>query len=319
MNFRIAIISNVDSLILEALLEAWINSGLADTSFFLVSPSADVGESVLHEGRSLVFQDIAIFDFEQIHCVISLVPSIVVEAYKETLLALRCPVLGFLNDLAPLNPIRFEGKEGKKSKFWGVPQSPVAILEYVLGDIKCESMDATILYPASFYGKQGVQELASQTTRLLNAQAFESHLFGQQMPFNYFPISANPSGAIIEKQLITESILMFPEVDVHIKAIQMPVFYGISILVSVILEEDVDVEQLKSIWRTKELISYQDSTKELSNIEVANQNGVIILGDVRKSDLDNYRLDFWLGVDDAKFSAAYSLISAADFLLKHHL
>jgi aspartate-semialdehyde dehydrogenase len=319
MGAKVAIIANEDSLLLEALLEAWSDGVLVDSQFSLVSPSSSVGESVLYEGRPITFKDIANFDFKQVDCVIALVSSTVIEAYKDILLAVSCPILGFFHDLQSLNPALFDDKSNKESKCWGVLQPSIAVLEYVLEDVKCESIDATVLFPASFYGKQGVQELASQTTRLLNAQAFESQLFGQQMPFNYFPISANPLGAEIECQLAREALLGFPGVDTHIKGIQMPVFYGLSLLVSVILEEEADIAGLKSIWQAKELISYQDSTKQLSIMEVANQNGAIILGDLKKSEVDNYRVDFWLGVDDVKFSAAHSLISAAEFLLKHHL
>ncbi len=319
MAAKVAIIASEGSLLLEALLEAWPDSALAESRFFLVSPSASEQESVMFDGRPVTFEDIATFDFDQVQCAIVLVPSIVVEAYKEIILGAKCRILGFLDNLASVQPERFTGELEKNNHCFGVVQAPIAVMEYVLEGLECESLEATVLYPASFYGKQGVQELAAQTTRLLNAQVFESHLFGQQMPFNYFPMSANPLGAEIEQQIILELGMVFPDLDVHIKAIQMPVFYGLSLLVSVVLGKEVDIEGLKSNWLKKELISYQDSTKELSVMAVANQNGDIILGDLRKNATDNYRLDFWLGVDDVKFSVVHGLISAAEFLLKHHL
>lgn len=319
MSARVAIIANTDDLLLEALLEAWADSVLLDTQIVLVSPAANVDETVLYNGSPLAFVDIADFDFGQVDGVIVLCPAIVVEAYKSILAGLSCPVLGFMDSLACLQPVLFDEGVSEGAVVVGVLQAPVAALQYVLADISSESIDVTVLYPASLYGRQGVQELATQTTRLLNVQPVEGGVFEEQLPFNYYPMSANSVGEHLEEQLLEELGLVFVGQDIHVTAMQMPVFYGVSMLVSAVLENEAEPKTLQGIWSKKQLISYQDSAKQLSNISALDHNGRIILGNVRKSHADNYRIDFWIGLDDVKFSANYNLISAAEFLLKHHL
>ncbi len=266
-----------------------------------------------------MFHGIESFDFDDFQLVIVLESPLVVEAYAEQIQAIKCPVLGYLDGLASVTPRVFDQNKIESAGIFGLVQPPVAALAEVLQGCDCESVDLTVLYPASFYGRQGVSELAAQTARLLNAQALEHKVFDKQMPFNYFPMAESAVGSHLEKQLASELSGEFTDVDSHVTAIQMPVFHGVAMLVSVVLNNEVELDKLQECWDASDEIRFESSAKNLSNMDIIQLENQILVGNVRKSESDDYRFDCWIGVDDVKFSASKQLIFAADFLLKHHL
>ena len=305
---------------LDALLEEWAKSPLVAAELSLVSVVASAEmQTAFYDGRPLAFQAIESFDFSSVALVVVLEKAAVVEAYKDVLLALSCPVIGFLSELSPLNGVAFDEKTAEGAKVLGLAQPAVSALKYVLGGLICESVDVTAFYPVSFYGKEGVHELAAQTTSLLNAQAINHNVFQSQMTFNYFPMASGVEGREVESVLNNELQLAFDTDDVHVLAMQMPVFHGMGLAVSVILADAPDVAALSNAWSADELIVYKEGVRGLSNYDVLQLEGQLLLGRVQQSKADENRLDLWLGYDESKFGVGKNLIEAAQFLLKHYL
>ena len=171
----------------------------------------------------------------------------------------------------------------------------------------------------SLYGQVGVEELASQTARLLNAQPLEHKVFTTQMPFNYFPMSAGQLGQQFERQFKEECKAVFPGLEAYITTVQMPVFYGTGVKISTIFSEIVDLEKIKDQWQGDEVVSLDEVGLNLSNFDVMQSKGRVLLGNINVSEYDDYRLDFWLGFDEAGFSMTKLMLNTAEILLKHEL
>jgi hypothetical protein len=318
MPANIAIVATEGSLYVEVLLSAIAESALALSRISLVTPLAASKESdIVYAGEKLNFVDITGFDFEQIQCAIVLTPAIMIEAYKDQL-SKAGTILGFMDGLSSLNPVLFDERCLNVPKVVGVLQAPVAVLQYVLSGLSCESINAVVFYPASFYESQGVNELAAQSTKLLNMQPVESRVFEERLPFNYYPMSANVEGAELEQQLKGEIEAVFLA-EVSVVAVQMPVFYGISMVLTVSFEDEVNLQSVQNEWAAKKFVAFQELDSGLSNAYSLESDGIINIGKVTPSSSDPYRLDFWISVDDIKFSVHHSLISTAEFLLKHDL
>lgn len=309
-----------DGLALDALLESWAESPLASANLSLVSAVAsNEVQTAFYNGRPLAFEFIEDYDFAHQSLVVVLEKSAVVEAYKDILSKLSCPLLGFMAQLSALPVQPFDATPVKGAKVLGLAQPAVMALKHVLADSVCESVDVTAFYPVSFYGKEGVSELAAQTARLLNAQALEHHVFQEQMPFNYFPMAAGIEGQALESSLTQQLQQAFDIDDVHVFAMQMPVFHGVGLSVSVVLANVPDVAALKSRLKNDSAIKLQEGVQGLSNVDLLQLEGQLQLGRVQQSQVDENRLDLWIGFDEAKFGVGINLIAAAEFLLKHHL
>lgn len=316
---NVAVIAQ-DGLALEALLEGWADSPLAAAQLSLVTAvvSAEV-QTAFYDGRPLAFQSIEDFDFSDMALVIVLEKSALVESYKDVLKALSCPVLGFMSELGCLEPQAFDGSFVEGAKVVGLAQPAVSALKHVLSDAVCESVDVTAFYPVSFYGKAGVSELASQTARLLNAQALEYGVFQTQMTFNYFPMACGLEGQMVEESLISEIQQAFDIDDVHVLAMQMPVFHGVGLSISVVLADVPELNVLIERWKSDASIVFQEGVQGLSNYDVLQIEGMLQLGRVQQSKIDENRLDLWVAYDESKFGIGKNLINVAEFLLKHYL
>ncbi len=309
-----------EGLKLDALLGAWAESALGKIELSLVSVVEQDSVSALYDGRPLLFNLIDDFDFSGVNLVVNLESDLVVEAYKEILLSLNCTVLGFYADLAALDPELFTEGVKESGAVVGIPGALVSLLKMLLpGSQAYESVDLTVFNPVSLYGQAGVEELAGQTARLLNAQPLEHKVFVKQMPFNYFPMSAGQLGQQLERQFKNECGAVFPGLEAYIAAVQMPVFYGTGVRVSAVFAEKADLDQIKDGWQASDVVSIDDTGLNLSNYDVMQSEGRVLLGNISASEHDDYRLDFWLGFDEVEFAIAKLLMNSAEILLKHEL
>ncbi|CAA0107351.1 USG-1 protein [BD1-7 clade bacterium] len=316
---KIAVVCQ-EGLPLDAFLDGLSESALVDAQVNLVGVTHEAASSsAMFNGRPLAFGMIDDVDFSDADLIVVLESSLVVEASAAKLKAVSCPVLGFERDLESLGPQSFDVAGVGSAKVIGLQQPAVLALKLLLPDSQLEGVDVTAFYPVSLFGKAGVNELAAQTARLLNVQPLEHQLFETQMPFNYFPLSAMDQMAELEAHTARELSAAFDTDDVHVKAFQMPVFHGQGLAVSVIMTDEVDLDVLIEAFESNPVVDYRASNKQLSNYEVVQQPGKLMVGDLRKSAVDPHRLDLWLGFDENQFAIGQTLISVAELLLKHYL
>ena len=307
-----------EGLSLEALLEAWGESCLSEMPLQLLAVADNPSASVMYAGRPLFFQPLEAYDFGQTALLIVLESDLVVQGYQSLLQGVKCPVLGFRADLQSLDVQMYTGGFPQQAVI-GLPLPPVQALLQVLQGNACEALDLVLMYPAALLGQAGIQELASQAARLLNVQAVEHKVFHKQLAFNYYPLTETQLGRELEQGLREDCRRLFADAQTHLRTVQMPVFHGVGMSVSAVLAEPVDIDALKEAWSADGMIDFHESTEGLSNLDVVQRDTLLTLGDVRLSEHDEYRLDFWLGFDEAKFGVGQNLISVAEILLKHHL
>ncbi len=105
------------------------------------------------------------------------------------------------------------------------------------------SAQVLVLQPACIEGKAGIDELASQTVAILNARPVEPKIFPIQQTFNLF---ANSCSSVQNQSLIAQiKKNVSQEIqDVQIQSIQMPVFYGMTLMITAQCEQAINQTQL---------------------------------------------------------------------------
>lgn len=305
-----------EGLLLDSLLAEWQQTpGLQDYEPLLLSAVAGEGDSAMFRGRPLAFCPLEEVDRSQIAMLLVLDSALVVESAQSLLKQLACPVIGNWQNLSPLAAEAFTGQQ--QAGFYAVPQAAATAIAMLLEHLPCESIDATMLLPASVYGRAGVEELATQTVKLLNGQAIEPGVFNQQLSFNCYPVAG--SDTELAEVLQRELMVTFADADVHVSGIQVPVFHGLGVQLSVICRDEVDVDKLQRECRGSENLAWQTDASQCSVMAASQQQGQVVVGNVRQSQVDPYRLDAWLAFDDVQLYVRKSLLSAAQILLKHDL
>jgi len=208
------------------------------------------------------------------------------------------------------------------------PSAPGIALAAVLAALPEQAsirrVTVTACLAVSSRGREGVSELARQTAELLNGRAFEPQLFDRQMAFNLLAqVEQTDSAghAALERQIAAElkELLGLPELQVAVTCIQVPVFFGDSLSVSLQTEAAID---LKSVYAALdaapalELVELDDYPTAVGD---AVGQDVVYVGRVRAGLSDPAELNLWITSDNVRKGAALNAVQLAELLIKHYL
>jgi aspartate-semialdehyde dehydrogenase len=192
-----------------------------------------------------------------------------------------------------------------------------------LGDLR--SVDTTVLAAVSGAGRGAVEELASQTARMLNGMdAGTARLLPRRMAFNVFP-EVEPLDedgmAAPEQQLAGElqALLGLPELAVHATCVRVPVFFGHSWVVRARFAAPVSASAAAAALAGLEgLVLPEDPVTGYPTpvTEAANDNG-LYLGRLRTDTQAVGALDFWLVADNVRAGVAVPCVRVAEAMLAY--
>ena len=166
---------------------------------------------------------------------------------------------------------------------------------------------ATILLPASEFGRAAMDELHQQTVNLLSFQSLPRATFDAQSAYNLlcgFGENAKASIGVIEarvrRQYNALSARRLP--GLAVQTISAPVFHGVGISIFVELERPVDLSALEEALSGDHIDLVLEDTDSPSNLAATGQNDVLV------------RLRLEPGARNANESARVWLWAAADNL-----
>ena len=109
-------------------------------------------------------------------------------------------------------------------------------------------------HAVSGQGKAGVNELASQTAKLLNAQPVESGIFTRQIAFNVLPQVGAPEPGDYnreERGLMDAMRRVFaaPDLGINPTAVQLPLFFGHAMAVHLETRGALECDELRKLYQ----------------------------------------------------------------------
>ena len=201
------------------------------------------------------------------------------------------------------------------------------LLASVHTKVGIKEVNFTAMQSVSDKGKAGIDELAVQTTSLLNTRPIKPSVFKKQIAFNVMTDDSdiNATGFSVNeldlmdelKQVLTESGAS--DVSVLASLVHIPVFYGDCVDVHLELDSEMDLDSFEeaiSINPNVELKSVDDLITPVSH---AAEMDKIFLNRIRKDLSDSRRFNFWCVTDSIKSGSAINGVQIAEILVKHHL
>jgi aspartate-semialdehyde dehydrogenase len=178
---------------------------------------------------------------------------------------------------------------------------------------------ATVLEPASEYGRGAMDELHQQTVSLLSFQNLPKALYDTQVAFNATPV-AGPEGKIdlqatesrIRRQYALLSGGRLPPLAVQL--VHVPVFHAHTVSIGLEVERAMTVDQLRQLLAANEHIEVAASDEDApSNLAAAGQDQVLVRvrGAQDESTATNL---FWLwaAADNLKLAATNAVACALE-------
>ncbi len=204
-----------------------------------------------------------------------------------------------------------------------VPAHPIAVvLALLLGRIAQSApirlASATVLEPASEYGRAAMDELHQQTVKLLSFQELPRLVYDTQVAFNTTPSfgeSAKFSLAVSESRIRRHLALLsagrLP--DVGIQLLHTPVFHGYGISLAVELAAPTSLDQMEASLAGEHVEIVTADSDPPTNLTVAGQENILVR--VRPHnirDAETTRFWIWAGLDNLRFAVLNALACAME-------
>ena len=332
--FDIAVIGATGS-VGEALVQLLEEREFPAANVHLLASGESAGRALSFKGKSLRVRDLESFDFSSVRLVFFAAGSKVTQKYAAQAATAGCTVIDLASGLPTAQAPRVVPEVNPQAVaamtapyLLTSPSAPGIALAAVLAalpeQINIQRVTVTACLAVSSRGREGVSELARQTAELLNGRAFEPQLFDRQMAFNLLAQveQVDRTGhAALERQIAVElkELLALPDLQVAVTCIQVPVFFGDSLSVSLLTESAIDLKQVYSaldVAPALELVGLDDYPTAVGD---AVGQDVIYVGRVRAGLADPAELNLWIASDNVRKGAALNAVQLAELLIKHYL
>jgi aspartate-semialdehyde dehydrogenase len=166
-----------------------------------------------------------------------------------------------------------------------------------LGQVRCAS--ATVLEPASEYGRAAMDELHQQTVNLLNFQSLPRMVYDTQVAFNATPVfgeaARTPLQASESRVRRHYSTLRAGKHPVMVQMAHAPVFHGYTLSLAIEMEQAVELEHLEAALQGEHIDLLMGDADAPTNLSSAGQSDVLVR--LRTAEgLPEASRQFWLWV-----------------------
>ena len=204
-----------------------------------------------------------------------------------------------------------------------VPAHPVSVaLALLLGRITQSApiriASATVLEPASEYGRSAMDELHQQTVKLLSFQELPRQVYDTQVAFNTTPSfgdSAKFNLAASESRMRRHFSLLgagrLPELALQL--LHTPVFHGYGISLAIQLETPTSLDQMEASLAGEHVEIVTAESDPPTNLTVAGQPNILVR--VRPNNTrepESTRFWIWAGLDNLRFTVLNALACALE-------
>jgi len=201
---------------------------------------------------------------------------------------------------------------GKKSKTFCVfsaAGAAIATLALALRSAGLQRLVAVLFHPVSEAGREGIEELETQTSQLLSFQSIGYAVFGTQAAFNLLPRYGSESCQELHQSLLqiraeVSAALDDPAEDAKIalNLVHVPVFYGMTFSAYAELEAKTDLAALNEACKDSGFLLVPGDEPAPSNVSVAGENSIFL----RPPEADASREGawwFWGAADNLRMPA----------------
>lgn len=324
----------------EAIIEQLGEAEFAVGQIFPVASSASVGDTALIANRPVSISDLAEFDFSTVRLALFAVPADVSAEYVPQAVDAGCTVIdcssafrsdssvplvvaASLNsdDLANLGGQPIIATPGSLSAELGL------LLKPVNAEVEIVSVSAVACMSASDAGKAGVAELATQSAGLLGGKPAEAGVFTHQTAFNLIPgvgEMGEDGYTTVESNTASElqRLLQAHDMAVDISCVQVPVFYGNSLSVTIETRYPFGVDELTQILSGNDGVSLFEGAEQSGQptpvTDLQNPDKTCV-GRIRESRARQNALNLWITSDNVRKSAAKNAIAITQLLLESYL
>lgn len=306
---------------------------------FALASSRSAGKKIEFRGGELTVTDVADFDFGRVQIGLFSAGASVSEVYAPKAAAAGCVVVDNTSrfryeDDIPLvvpevNPAAITGYTRR-----GIIANPncstiqmLVALKPIHDAVGIERINVCTYQAVSGTGKKAIEELATQTSRLLNGKPIDPKVYPKQIAFNVLPqidVFLDNGYTKEEMKMVweTRKILGDERIQVNPTTVRVPVFYGHSEAVHIETRDKLGVEEALALLRAAPGVEVLDERKPggypTAVTEAAGRDAVFV-GRVREDISHPRGLNLWVVSDNVRKGAALNSVQIAEVLARDYL
>ena len=320
----------------EAMLELLASRDFPVGELTLLASERSAGTRLPFKEKSLAVKDLAQFDFTGIDIAMFSAGGDVSADYAPKAAAAGCVVIDNTShfrrdeDIPLIIPeVNLHALDGYKAR--NIIANPncstiqmLVALKPIMDAAGLSRINVATYQAVSGAGKSGIEELAGQSAKLLNAQDVEPEVFGKQIAFNAVPHidDFQDNGFTKEEmKMIWETHKIFENDGVQVSptCVRIPAFYGHSEAVYVETKSQIDADAVRVLLSGAPGIKVID-TRERGGYPTAVTDAAgedpVFVGRIRNDIMNPLGLHLWIVSDNIRKGAALNSLQIAEALLE---
>lgn len=320
----------------ETLLEILEERKFPVGQIYLLDSEASSGSRLEFSGYALKISDIADFDFSRVQIAFFVSNSELSKQYADKAATSGCFVIdrtpAFRNDddvplvIPEVNEEALENIHQRK-----IVSSPscnsiqmLMALKPIHDEVGIKRINVSTYQAVSGAGKGGAEELASQTTSLLNFRDVKSKTFQKQIAFNVIPqIGELLDNGYSEEEMKlvweTQKVLNDDSIMVSATTVRVPVFIGHAASIQIETTEKVSAQKVNDLLKKADDLIVLPNNELPTPVTDAAGNNSVFVGRVREDISLKNGIILWVVTDNLRKGGATNAVQIAEILVKLYI
>ena len=321
----------------EVMLEILEARNFPVRELYLLASERSEGKKLQFRGKSVTVQNLKTFDFSQVQIGLFSAGGSISAEFAPKAAAAGCIVIDntsqFRRDediplvVPEVNPHKISEYGGRRiiaNPNCSTIQMLVA-LKPIYDAVGISRINVATYQAVSGQGKSGVEALATETAKLLNAQPIEQDVFPQQIAFNAIPLIGDiqENGYSMEEmKMVWETRKIFEDelIEVNPTCVRIPVFFGHSEALHIETKKAISAAQATELLASApgvEVIDERLGPDFPTPVRDAAGTDPVFVGRIRKDVSTKSGLNLWVVSDNVRKGAALNSIQIAEALIMH--
>lgn len=320
----------------ETLLEVLEERKFPVAQIHLLDSESSSGARLEFDGYALKIGDINSFDFSRVQIAFFVSSEAVSKEFVEKAASQGCMVIdrtpAFRNDkdvpliIPEVNEDAME--DINKRKIVSSPSCTsiqmLLALKPIHDAVGIKRINVSTYQSVSGAGKSAAEELASQTTSLLNFRDVKCKTFSKQIAFNVLPQVGEllDNGYTDEEMKLlweTQKVLSDESIKVNATAVRVPVFIGHAASINVETRTKISAAKVNELLRNADGIEILNENEWPTPVTEAAGKDSVFVGRIREDISTENGINLWIVTDNMRKGAATNAVQIAEILVELYI
>ncbi len=323
----------------EAMLSILEQRGFPIGEIYPLASSRSAGKRIRFNGESVKIGDLAEFDFSQVQIGLFSAGASVSAEYAPKAVAAGCVVIDNTSQFRydadiPLVVPEVNPESIAEFSNQGIIANPncstiqmVVALKPIYDAVGIDRINVCTYQAVSGSGKVGVEEVVSQTAKLLNGKPVTPKVYPKQIAFNVLPqidVFMDNGYTKEEMKMVweTKKIMADDDIKVNATAVRVPVFFGHSEAVHLETKTAISASEARALLEKAPGVTVVDTREEggyPTAVTESSGGDAVFVGRIRSDISHPLGLNLWVVSDNVRKGAALNSVQIAEILAQEYL